>query len=400
MTPRALAGALAASLALHAAGASAQHHHHAQPTVDAAAPSPDAAVDAPPVADVPTAAAARPPADEPEHPTLPLARGLPVLVRVAAQFVEVQSVDENDEAFTGTLDLRMQWDDPRVAVDAADAPDGYREWRGPEADAKLDAMWWPAVQLDNLVGDAAHQFRGLRVTTDGHVELMQRTTGAFRCAFDAARFPFDTQRLQVALSIPHATEDQVDLDFRQDDLDFSRQGESLSVAGWTPDLVTLRRDPLGGWHGEQHARVVAELEIARQAERTAPAIFIPLLASLLIPLLAVWLNRVRRSRFTVEAFELTNVVVGGLFAVIALNFTVNAEYRVIASGDNTVSRLFALNYLTLGASLLINIAVYRFNVVSRLFGPMVEEQVYRACLWAVPVLSLSTAAAIVAAAMA
>lgn len=107
----------------------------------------------------------------------------------------------------------------------------------------------------------------------------------------------------------------------------------------------------------------------------------------------------RQGSFAVEAFELTNVVVGGLFAVIALNFTVNAEYKIIASGDNTVSRLFALNYFTLGVSLVINIAVYRFRLVTKLFGHHVEEQVYQACLWAVPVLSIGTAAAIVLAAM-
>ena len=31
--------------------------------------------------------------------------------------------------------------------------------------------------------------------------------------------------------------------------------------------------------------------------------------------------------FQIEAFEQANVIVGGLFAVIALNFTLNAEYR-------------------------------------------------------------------------
>lgn len=45
-----------------------------------------------------------------------------------------------------------------------------------------------------------------------------------------------------------------------------------------------------------------------------------------------------------EPFEQANVIVGGLFAVIALNFTLNAEYGMLGSTDNTVRRLFTLNY--------------------------------------------------------
>lgn len=42
----------------------------------------------------------------------------------------------------------------------------------------------------------------------------------------------------------------------------------------------------------------------------------------------------------------------------------------------------------------------RTMVSVEFFGPMIEEQVYRACLRAVPLRSLATAVAIVAAAMA
>ena len=59
------------------------------------------------------------------------------------------------------------------------------------------------------------------------------------------------------------------------------------------------------------------------------------------------------------------MIIGGLFAVIALNFTVNSVYQVLGSGDNPVSRLFALNYVALGVSLLVNVLLFRFGVVER-----------------------------------
>ncbi len=94
-----------------------------------------------------------------------------------------------------------------------------------------------------------------------------------------------------------------------------------------------------------------------------------------------------------------NLIVGGLFAVIALNFTVNATYQVLGTGDNPVSRLFALNYVTLGISLMINVLLFRFNVVARWFGRYVQEQLYLFLIWAVPLLMVVTAASVILAAM-
>lgn len=104
-----------------------------------------------------------------------------------------------------------------------------------------------------------------------------------------------------------------------------------------------------------------------------------LLAWLLIPLLAIWLNRVEDGAFQIETFELVNIIIGGLFAVIALNFTVNSVYEVLESGDNPINRLFALNYVTLAVSLAVNLLLFRFRVVERAFGIYVQGS--SICSW-------------------
>jgi hypothetical protein len=109
---------------------------------------------------------------------------------------------------------------------------------------------------------------------------------------------------------------------------------------------------------------------------------------------------VREGEFQVEAFELGNLIVGGLFAVIALNFTLNSEYGTLGATDNTVRRLFALNYVALALSLIINLTLFRFNLPMRWFGRYVQEQVFFFLSWAVPVLVLATALAFLLIAMA
>lgn len=394
-----------------------RHHRRDHEALADAATEPPSAVVVAPVVAAPVVAAPvlvapvanAPATPPPEHApaveadalkSIPLARGLPVVVRAGIAFVDVSAIDENEGTFSATIDLRLRWHDPRLSFPPAEAPGGFRELRGAAADARLDEIWSPDARLANMVDDPTNELRGLRVSPDGDVEVMLRCTAQFRTGFDVEPFPFDRQQLGVQLLSRRDSADLVVFDYQQDDLEFSGVSERLDLPGWTPGLVNIRRDPLAGWRGETHSRIQYSLEMGRVAGRTAAAIFIPLFASLLIPLLAMWLNRFEAGEFKIEAFELTNVVIGGLFAVIALNFTVNSEYRQLGLGDNTVARLFTLNYATLATSLVVNIALFRFNVVARLFGKHVEGEAFAWLLWAVPVTSLATATAFVLVALA
>ena len=337
-----------------------------------------------------------PPAARAEAITVPTGKGLPVRVRVGVQFIDVGAVDENARTFDGTVDVRAVWTDPRQRSDAHEAA----EYRDDDVDQALAGIWSPPLALDNLVGDPARVERGLIVSPDGQVEWMQRVTGTFAIPFDASAFPFDRNALEVAVAVRGEDTSAVSLDYVQKDLAFSHANADVVVPGFDHGLVDLRRSPIRGWHDKQHARVVAGLSVTRDATTTIPSVFLPLFASLLIPLLAIWLNDVEDGEFKVDAFELANVVVGGLFAVIALNFTVASSYTDLATGDNTVNRLFALNYSALGAALMIVIVLYRFNVVKAWLGAAVQEEVFRWLVWAVPMIAFGTGVAIVCAAWA
>ena len=332
--------------------------------------------------------------------SLPLGKGLPVVVLMGLRYVEVDSIDETEAAYTATVDLRLRWQDLRLQYPPESAPQGFLEFRDEGAAAKIAEIWTPVVALQNLSGEPSQQMRALRIFPDGRAEMMVRTTATFETPFEVERFPFDRQRLQVEVVSRRESVERLSLEFEQDDLDFSQAPETSELREWVPGIVTLKRDAVSGWYGEDLARATVSLAVQRRAGSSAALIFIPLLASLLIPLLAIWLNRVEEGEFQIEAFEQANVIVGGLFAVIALNFTLNAEYRTLGSTDNTVRRLFALNYLALALSLIINLTLFRFNLPMRWFGRYVQEQVFFFLSWAVPLLVLATAVATLLVAMA
>lgn len=327
--------------------------------------------------------------------SLPLGKGLPVMVRVGLYFQSITSFDDSQRVFTGTVDMRLRWEDPRLRYPAETTPRGFQEYRGPKADQKLKEVWVPQVAFTNLKESPSYETTSLRIFPDGWVELMQRTTGRFGVPIDTGAFPFDKQTLGVEVTVRRETSGEAALVVLQEDLDFSRSAQDLSIDGWTPGLVNVKRHPQSGWYGEFHSGLVVGLTVARHSRNAVATVFVPLLATLLIPLLAIWMNSTEEGEFRIDAFELGNIIVGGLFAVIALNFTINAAYNSLATGDNTVTRLFALNYLALGVGLAIVVLLYRYNVPMRLCGRYIQEQMFSYLSWAVPLLAVGTALAFI-----
>lgn len=307
-------------------------------------------------------------------------QGTPTIVQTAVQFVRVDAIDENAQTFDAMVDVRLTWQ-------ATGAP--VTDVEGEEVDAALEAIGAPEFYLANLMGDPSFHERGLTVDKHGTVELLERTAGTFAAQFDAHDFPFDTQSLPVEVAVKRAKLEEVNLEFHGSDVAFSNDGAPVETPGWGMTIVDLERDPLAGWHGKSHGRVIAKLQATRNWGAAIGSVFIPLFSSMLIPLIAIWLQKVSdEGEFEVDAFELANIVIGGLFAVIALNLTINADHAMLASGDNTLTRLFGLNYSTLAIALVIDIVLFQFNWGAKLFGKYVQEQMYLVLSWAVPMVSI------------
>lgn len=346
-------------------------------------------------AKAPAAAKAAAPAAEPEPATIPLGKGLPVVVKTALYILGIESFDDNKGTFEATTDLRLTWEDPRLRYQSTSAKTRYKEYRASAAEAEIARIWMPRFRYVNRVGDPSFTERRLRIFPNGTVEVIARTTAVYKTPVDVSSFPFDHQSLQVELMVQEDTVESVDLDFTHVDVEFSRVARNAELSGWTLGLVNLRRTLVNGWNGDRYAKVTASVDVSRLAASTIATIFIPLFASLLIPFLATWMNSSEDGVFAIDAFELANVIIGGLFAVIALGFTVSSAFPGIVSSDNAVTRLIGLNYVALAVGLIITVVFYRFNLPRRWFGPYVQEQAFRFLTWAFPFLFICTGLAFV-----
>lgn len=322
-----------------------------------------------------------------ENTTLPRGKGQPIIVKAGLFFADVSLVNEKTSTFTATVDLRLRWKD----LKKHDISRNELNIQGPEVDKFLSETWHPDVEIANLVGEPSFKNKGLIRDTDGQIELMERITGSFAIQLDVKKFPFDKQNLAVEIVVRNNYVDTVMLDYQRSEIEYSKPIEKMEISGWIPGTVEIKRENLIGWHGNSFSRLIMGLQVKRMLIGTISPIFLPLFSSLLIPLLAIWTNKFKDGEFQIESYELANIIIGGLFAMIALNYSVNSVYENISAGDNTVNRLFGLDYLALGFSLLINTTLFRFNLVKRWFGIYVQEQLYDYLIWSAPLLVFSTA---------
>src|SRR5882724_777868 len=65
----------------------------------------------------------------PDPTSLPLGKGLPVMVRAGLYFQSITAFDDNEGVFTGTVDMRLRWEDPRLRYPAETTPGGFQEYR-------------------------------------------------------------------------------------------------------------------------------------------------------------------------------------------------------------------------------------------------------------------------------
>ncbi|HEY0837023.1 MAG TPA: hypothetical protein VGE72_24140 [Azospirillum sp.] len=334
-------------------------------------------------------------ADAPPLTSIPTGKGLPVVVRSGLFVNHIESFNDNLGSFEATTDLRLTWFDTRLRYPAEEGLHGYKEYRASAAEEQLAKIWTPRIRYLNRQGEPTFVERRLRLFPDGMVEVIARTTATYKVEVDTSKFPFDHQSLPIGFMVQEDTVETVDLDFNSDDVGFSRVAKSVEIGGWTPGLIALKRDLVKGWNGDRYAKVLVTISVQRIAVESLSTIFIPLFASLLIPFLATWMNRAEEGEFEVEAFELGNVIIGGLFAVIALSFTISSSFPALMSADNTVTRLLALNYVALAVGTIITVVFYRYRLPATWFGPYVQEQAFRFLSWAFPALFIATGIAFV-----
>jgi hypothetical protein len=283
-----------------------------------------------------------------ERSSVPPNPGGPTIVGMAFFVTKLREIDalRNDYAFQGYV--RSTWCDPRLAFDPAEAGTDERSSFGAAAEQEMQSIWFPAGFPVDEVGSIEVLDRVLSVGHDGTVQSNVNISVRIAANFDLRRFPFDRQRLELAVESFLWPEDDLVLAAEPEATDFAHD---FSMPEWRIERVDTRIESARALRSAKpFSRLVLEIDVARKSGFYLWKILLPLVVIVALSWSIFWMsgeaavNRVRLSAT-------------GVLTIVAYQFVVGAGLPRIAYLtllDKVMILSFVLLAVTVVPSLLVS----------------------------------------------
>ena len=246
----------------------------------------------------------------------------PPVVKCAIIILDVVDIDDVNESFVAEIALLAEWDDPRLAFDAAEEGVGRKIFQGNFQFSEVFTGWWPQLILVNEVGPPDPNAVKIEVYPDGHVRYMDQHNAVLETPMDLRDYPFDSQKLQAELvpfgdNINDVVLDVQEIYANATD-DFVRRNSSVNVAGWTLQSVTFETGETflnEATKDRRISRLIATIHLQRRSWQLVWQMLFPLLVIVSM----IW------SIFWVDIDSLAdrlNVAFVGVLTIVAYQFVV------------------------------------------------------------------------------
>ena len=303
----------------------------------------------------------------------------PVVIKAGFMLYDVNDVDVAGETFEFEGALLLTWQDPREAFDPVEAGVQERVFKGAFQFAELFNGWWPQVFLANQSGTTDRQGVILRIEPDGTIWYLEEFDAVAESPMQLRYFPFDQQHLEAHFKLLGYTASDV----RFEAVDgysnmLPQQGNEIGSAGWTIDGFAVVA-------GEDQSAIAASQAVGRgstlrvdivakrQYGYLVRVVVLPLGLIVMLSWSIFWMDRESLSnRMDISFIALLTVVA----------FQIMVEQALPAIPDVTLMAGFlALNYLLIGATIIINLRVDHLDRSGcRLDGDVLD----RRCRWIFP----------------
>ena len=314
---------------------------------------------------------------------------LPVRVSVAMRLLDVAQVQETQGLMNARIELSYRWADPRLAFDRVKEGVGRLDFFDAAAKAKLQKIWTPSVEIENLVGSPRQDQMGLSISATGEVLLVRTIDASFRLAANMSTFPFDRQRLTVQVVATQYGLHDVVLVYTQDDDTLS----GITLTPLTPLWALKRLDFIGSnyvaWNGASHSRMAVTVVADRKWTVYIARIFLPFLLIMSISLFVLWSKDYNPSSKGPQIFS-------GMLALVALSFTFEAQFPGSMSANTPIATMVSSGFVYLIGALTVYIALMNPNASWAVKNPGVAAELRAVIPWAFPLLALIFWASLVA----
>ncbi len=264
----------------------------------------------------------------------------PIDVKVGLKIDQITDVDQKAENFSAVADLRLDWQDPRLAFSPDTCQCSFKPFTQKEFDdfIKETGSNWPDFVITNQQGNRWTQNKSAVIFPDGRVNYIERFTTTFQAPdFNFKKFPFDTQQFYVRVRSLFPEEFYI----YSNDVDYTGMGDQLGEEAWifTDTETTITSV-------ENKPQFNFRFETVRQLTYYITRIFIPLFLIIIVSWITFFLKDYNKR---------VDVTAGNLLLFIAYNFTI----------ANDLPRLGYLTFFdkVLISTFAISVLVVVYNVV-------------------------------------
>lgn len=305
----------------------------------------------------------------------------PIVVKAGFMLYDVNEIEESTETFEFEGALLLSWKDPRQAFDATAEGVGERVYKGSYQFTELYDGWWPQAFLANESGSFESQGVVLRIEPDGTVWYLHEIEAFAESPLDLRFFPFDQQTLRIHFKLLGYGADEVR--FQPVD-DYSKllpqRGNSVGHAGWNiGDFTVTQGTDQTAIAGARAVGEGSTLRIDIAAERRPGyllrTVVMPLMLIVALSWVIFWMDRDTLSNRMDISFI-------ALLTVVAFQIMVEQKLPEI-SAFTLMSGFLAINYLLIGATIVVNLRVDHFDRSGRRAD---GDALDRRCRWIFPLL--------------
>ncbi len=292
-------------------------------------------------------------ADEAGMPNPPSS---PTVVTVGIFLADIIDLDELNETFRAELIIVAEWEDPRLAFDAAKDGTDVKLFQGQFQFNEVFTGWWPQLLIVNEIGTGDTNALSIEVYPDGRVRYMEQRNVTLETPMKLRRFPFDTQTLEAKMIAFGNDSEQVLL--KVDDRvlgateENAKGSERVNIAQWrllNLDMVSGLADYRYYGASKQLSEIRLNITLERRSANIVWKVIVPLIVLVLLMWGVFWLEVDNLS-------DRLNVAFIGILTIVAYQFLIDGAMPRISYftfTDTVLLYSFLVMCLTIVESLIL-----------------------------------------------
>ena len=299
----------------------------------------------------------------------------PTVIEMGFYLSDINDINEQQETFEFEGRLISSWTDPRLAFDPELEGRETKTYTGEFQFNEVFTGWWPQLVLTNLSGDFEQVAVILRVTSEGHLHLIQEITARAEMPMALQRFPFDSQVFTANFSVLGYEADEILL---APDIDHTgRDDHGVQIAQW--NLKSIRVDAglfqprLEGDLTPTYSQFSVHLDMARQPQFMLRVVVFPLALLCMLCASVFWMDHESLGDRMTISFT-------GLLTVVAYQFLIGGSLPTIEYFTLMDGFVYS-TYAFVAGTIFINLTVDHLNRTGRTeVGDRLDEK----CRWIFP----------------